>query len=73
MRTPAQQEAVARANLNAPGRLLWDITPAEFDAFLAGRIDRDELHERADRRRAGREPVEPPGGSVQSRIDRWSA
>ena len=73
MRTPAQQAAVARANLNGPGRLLWDITPEEFDAFLEGRVDRDELHERADRRRAGREPVEPVGGSVQSRLERWSA
>lgn len=64
-------EVVKPGNLGGSGVILCYITPEEFDAFLAGDLDRDDLHRRVDRRRAGREPVEPPGGSRQVSITRW--
>jgi hypothetical protein len=68
---PAQEEAIFLSNSSASAVFLYHLTVEEWDAYLEGRVDRDELHERVDRRRAGREPLEPPGGSRQASITRW--
>ena len=51
---------------------LWWMEWDEFVAWRNGYLTREELLERVDRRRNGREPVEPPRGSEQSDLRRWS-
>lgn len=53
------------------GRILHFVTVEEFDTFLAGEIAADELRRRAACREAGREPVEPVGGTIQSDLMGW--
>ena len=73
MRTQTQEEALFLACSARSAVLLYLMTVEEFDAVLAGDLELEELRRRVDRRRVGREPVEPVGGSVQSRLARWSA